>query len=95
MKSSHALYEYFIYLRRLSPLESPRKITLSSWGDSLLLFHYGIYRFEDNGDLTLCVHPYNEAGSVPEKFQITGDKPQVLIRLRRMPEHRSEDESKD
>jgi len=74
-------------MARIDPGGKPSRITFRTWASSVIMSHVGIYRFEKNGDLTLCVNFNDSAGqeNPPEKFNLTAEGKQMLLRLRKVP----------
>lgn len=65
----------------LNPEASPKQIRFGSWGGSIMLFHQGIYRLEDDGELTLCLNVNSTVA--PKSFELDAEGQQMLVRLRR------------
>ena len=65
----------------LFPEKSPKEIRFGSWSSSISTFHQGIYRFEPNGDVTICLN--SNSPTAPKEFTINANKQQLLLRIRR------------
>lgn len=73
-------------IAELDPTKEPKEIRSPRWFGNMILYCDGIYRVEDNGDLTLCLYArygINPGEETPKDFELEDGKDQVLIRLRR------------
>jgi len=73
---------YPIFPLAIDPHSKPAELRFASHCDNFPIFHYGIYQFEENGDLSLCIN-FGRGGK-PKNFEFSGEGEQILLRARKV-----------